>query len=672
MRRSVLPLLAAALTILVPAAVVPSAVVPSASAAAGPAALTEPACAAAARAATVTCQVLTQPAVNASAAGYGPADLQSAYGLQSASSGTRQTVAVVAAYDDPNIEADLAVYRSAYGLKPCTAADGCFRAVNASGQASPLPAASASWAAVTSADLDVVSAVCPNCHILLVEAASEAITDMGPAVNTAVTLGARFVDIGWAMPEVPADTGYDTSYFNHSAVAIVAPSAQAQPGGTGSGLIGYPAASPHVTAVGGSTLTNTGGGLRGWTESAWPQTGSGCSAYEPKPTRQSDSGCPGKRTLNDVAADADPDLGSGAVASYDSYGDSGYPAPGWAATGGTTIAAAIIAGGYALAGTPAASTYPTDYPYGHPGGLNDITAGSTGTCSAAYLCTSGAGYDAPTGMGTPSFTMAFDNSGAHGGAIYSDVPGKCIDDNKHATTNGNPINIFGCNGGANQNWTLHADGTVQVYGKCMDVSHSGTANGTKTDLYTCNGTGAQKWLVRANGELVNPESGKCLDDPSATATDNTQLQIWDCSDGAGQRWTEPYGVPSATGAVVSAVTAGLCLDDLKSSTAGHNPIDIFTCNGTTAQQWTITAGGTFQVVGMCMDITGAKTADGTLIQLFTCNGFGNQQWRVLSDGELLNPLSGKCLDDPKGTTVIRTQLQLATCTGAAEQRWTTP
>jgi Ricin-type beta-trefoil lectin domain len=645
------------------------------SATAGVPASAAPGCAPASAAAATGCMVLVRPALSVSAAGYSPADLRAAYGLQSITSGTRQTVAVVAAYDDPAAEADLGVYRANYasdGLAACTTDNGCFRKVNQSGQASPLPAPSAPWAAETAADLDTVSAICPNCHLLLVEAASEAVTDMGAAVNEAVKLGAAFVDIGWAMPETAADTGYDASYFNHPGVAIMAPSAQALPGTTGYGLIGYPAASPQVTAVGGTTLTNTGAGLRGWTETAWSQSGSGCSAYEPKPARQTDTGCGTKRTVNDVAAAADPAVGSGAVASYDSYGDSTYQAPGWTATGGTSVAAAIITAVYALTAKPAAGTYPVGYPYSHSNGLNDITGGSTGTCATAYLCVPGTGYDAPTGMGTPWFTLAFDNSGALTGALYSDVFGKCVDDNKAGTANGNPIGIFTCNGGINQDWTLNADRTVRVYGKCLDVVHSGTTNGTKVDLFTCNGTGAQQWRARANGELVNPESGRCLEDPGASATNNTQLQIGDCTDGIGQRWTLPYRPPSSTGAIVSGVDASLCLDDYQNATANGTKIDIFTCNGAVAQNWSVTNHGDLEVNGKCLDVAGSKIADGSLIDLFTCNGSGAQQWRALSDGSLLNPESGKCLDDPGATTVIRTQMQLKTCDATVGQRWRLP
>ena len=126
-------------------------------------------------------------------AGYGPGDLQSAYALPSAAGGSGQTVAIVDAFDNPNAEADLAVYRAQFGLPPCTTANGCFSKVNQAGLASPLPTPDAGWAAEISLDVQMVSATCPNCRILLVEANSNLNTDLYPAVNTAVSLGAKFV-----------------------------------------------------------------------------------------------------------------------------------------------------------------------------------------------------------------------------------------------------------------------------------------------------------------------------------------------------------------------------------------------------------------------------------------------------------------------------------------------
>jgi subtilase family serine protease len=184
----------------------------------------------------------------AAPAGLGPADLQSAYALPSSSAGSGQTVAIVDAYDDPNAESDLATYRSQYGLPPCTSASGCFKKVDQTGGSS-LPTADAGWAEEESLDLDMVSAVCPSCHILLVEASQPSMSDLGTAVNTAISLGAKYVSNSYGGSEDSTDPGSDSSYFNHPGVAITVSS-----GDSGYGAE-YPAASQYVTAVGGTSAS---------------------------------------------------------------------------------------------------------------------------------------------------------------------------------------------------------------------------------------------------------------------------------------------------------------------------------------------------------------------------------------------------------------------------------
>ena len=359
---------------------------------------------AAARAGHASCLVLIrtnvaqhlQPAARPDAAptgvGYGPSDLQSAYALPSSTGGGGETVAVVDAYNDPNAQADLDAYRSAYGLPACDA--GCFSVVNENGQTSPLPAdaGSTGWDVEESLDIDMVSAICPNCDIDLVEANSASYDDLGTAVNSAVALGAGFVSNSYGGGESSSDTTYDSEYYNHPGVAVTASA-----GDSGYG-VEYPAASQYVTAVGGTSLSTDSGTSRGWTESVWDGTGSGCSADDPKPSWQTDTGC-ANRTNNDVSAVADPNTG---VAVYDSYSEGG-----WLEVGGTSASSPIIASTFALAGIPAAGTYPSSYLYNDPGALNDVTSGSNGSCSPSYLCTAGAGYDAPTGLGTPNGTADF-------------------------------------------------------------------------------------------------------------------------------------------------------------------------------------------------------------------------------------------------------------------------
>ncbi len=115
---------------------------------------------------------------------------------------------------------------------------------------------------------------------------------------------------------------------------------------------------------------------------------------------------------------------------------------------------------------------------------------------------------------------------------------KCVDDNGQSTANGSRIQIWDCNGGSNQQWTVASNGTLQVYGKCMDITGANYGNGTGIDLWDCNGGANQQWRV-ANGTLVNPASGKCLDDPGSNTVNGTQLDLWTCNGGSNQQWTIP-------------------------------------------------------------------------------------------------------------------------------------
>jgi N-acetylneuraminic acid mutarotase len=328
--------------------------------------------------------------------GYSPADLQDAYDLPSATAGADATVAIVDAYDDPSAEADLQVYRAQYGLPVCDSANGCFTKVAQDGTGN-YPPANPDWASEVSIDLDMVSAICPNCHILLVEANDNSLENLGAAVNEAVALGAKYVSNSYGGSEDPSELTDDASYYDHPGVVITASA-----GDDGYGVF-YPAASQYVTAVGGTSLTADSSVPRGWAESAWAGTSSGCSAYEAKPSWQTDTGC-ANRTVADVSAVANPDTG---VATYDSY------AGGWGVWGGTSVSSPIIASVYALAGTPVAGTYPASYPYADTADLNDVTSGLDGYCTPSYLCTAEQGYDGPTGLGTPDGVAAF-TTGPHG------------------------------------------------------------------------------------------------------------------------------------------------------------------------------------------------------------------------------------------------------------------
>jgi subtilase family serine protease len=342
-----------------------------------------------------------------SPSGFNPSDLWSAYQLSSSSTtlpigGAAMTVAIVDAYDDPKAESDLAVYRSKFSLPPCTTKTGCFQKVNQSRIAGNYPKGNRGWAEEISLDLDMVSAICPNCKILLVEATSATFANLGAAEYTAaVTLGANAISNSYGGSEFNGETSYD-SYYNHPGVAITVSS-----GDSGYG-VQYPAASQYVTAVGGTSLYRTSSTNRpgGWSETAWSGAGSGCSAYEPKPSWQTDSGCLKNRTVADVSAVADPNTG---VSVYDTYGVSG-----WLVFGGTSVASPIIASVYALAGNARSIDGSFVYTnasklkvYDGTPNLNDITSGSNGSCGGSYLCTAGTGYDGPTGLGTPNGTGGF-------------------------------------------------------------------------------------------------------------------------------------------------------------------------------------------------------------------------------------------------------------------------
>lgn len=322
-------------------------------------------------------------------AGYSPTDLQSAYSLP-ATAGAGATVAIVDAYDLPAAESGLSTYRSAYGLPPCASATGCFRKVNQTGDSGPLPKADAGWGTEIALDIEMVSAACPLCKILLVEADSSDLSNLGAAVDTAVRLGAKYVSNSYGT-SATADFSTLDDYYNHPGVVITAASGDSAYGSH------YPASSPFVTAVGGTSLTRDTTTTRGWSETAWSEAGSGCSGYGQKPVWQTDAGC-STRTITDVSAVADVNTG---VAVFDPTTST------WGVAGGTSVSAPLIAAIYALAGSPVANTYPSSYPYAHSAQLNDVTSGSNGSCTPAYLCNAGPGLDGPTGLGTPNGVAAF-------------------------------------------------------------------------------------------------------------------------------------------------------------------------------------------------------------------------------------------------------------------------
>jgi subtilase family serine protease len=360
--------------------------------------------------------------------GYGPSQLQAAYGLAAASAadGSGTTVAVVDAYNDPTAASDLASYRSAAGLPALTA--GQFTQYNQEGQTSPLPAeapASDDWTLEESLDIDMVSAICPRCKIDLVEANNDSGTGLYVAEETAATtLGAKYISNSWGGRETSTDTTYDSEYFGVPGVVYTASAGDSAYSG---GVI-YPATSPHVVSVGGTTLS-TASNARGWTEKVWETsstegTGSGCSAHEPQPSWQSSisilkAAC-ADRVDNDVAADADPATGA---AVYDTSNGNG----GWNEVGGTSESSPIIASVFALAGNNGnGGDNAADSIYTHTGSLYEVTASSNGSCGGSVLCTAtGAAntYNGPTGWGTPDGLTAFQSTTAAGNTVTVTSPG---------------------------------------------------------------------------------------------------------------------------------------------------------------------------------------------------------------------------------------------------------
>ena len=340
------------------------------------------------------------PHATTSPTGYGPAQFHSAYGLPTTAPGL-QTIAIVDAFDDPTITSDLSVYSSTYGLPalPTCATPAsqtaCFVKVNQNGNASGYPRKDAGWALEIALDVETAHAICQNCKIILVEARTNSFANLATAEDTAARLGANVISNSYGGSEFSSETSasYD-GHFNHPGVAITVSS-----GDSGYG-VQYPAASRYVTAVGGTTLRLTTSNTRA-SETVWSGAGSGCSAYEPKPSWQTDTGC-ARRTVADVSADADPATGASV---YDTTSYQGQT--GWFKVGGTSLAAPLVGAVYALAGNSSTASYPSAIPYSHTSSLFDVTAGSNGSCSPAYLCTGGPGFDGPTGLGAPSGTGGF-------------------------------------------------------------------------------------------------------------------------------------------------------------------------------------------------------------------------------------------------------------------------
>jgi len=321
--------------------------------------------------------------------GYGPKDLREAYHIASMGSSSTK-IAIVDAFGYTNAEADLAVYRKQYGLPLCSAANSCFLKYNQRGDRGNYPVENVGWAEETALDLQMVSAMCPNCQIILVEADSNSFLDLGKAVDEAAALGAVVISNSYGGGEIGSKPF--EPYYVHPGVAVTASS------GDDGYRVSFPASSPHVIAVGGTSLFKDATTSRGWYEAVWPGAGSGCSKVYPKPAHQTDPLC-ANRMVADVSAIADPYTGVAVYAPVSATQSE------WLEFGGTSVGAPLIGGIIASHGHTTSDTKLYD---AHSASwFNDVTAGSNGRCGDLYYCTAGPGYDGPTGLGTPKGEVAF-------------------------------------------------------------------------------------------------------------------------------------------------------------------------------------------------------------------------------------------------------------------------
>jgi subtilase family serine protease len=326
--------------------------------------------------------------------GLSPAQFHSGYNLPTTVAG-KHTIAIVDAFANPNVFADLKVFNKTMGLprfQKCKTKTqtNCIAILNQFGKKTPLPAGNTGWGLEIALDVDAAHGMCQNCRINLYEANSNSFANLGAAVNTAAAQGADAISNSYGSGN---DCGAKADY-DHPKIAVTVST-----GDSGFG-IACPANQNTVVAVGGTTLHLTGGGAYS-SESAWSGGGSGCStkihaqSWELSATNWAAIGCGSKRGEADVSADADPASGA---AVYDTFGFGG-----WVTVGGTSLSAPLIAGVYALAGNVTTWNDPAQSVYLSPGSLHDVTTGSNGSCAAHTLqCHAGVGYDLPTGIGTPN------------------------------------------------------------------------------------------------------------------------------------------------------------------------------------------------------------------------------------------------------------------------------
>jgi Putative Ig domain/Ricin-type beta-trefoil lectin domain len=628
---------------------------------------------------------------------YGPSELQTAYNLtaDSVSDGGGETVAVVDAYNDPKAASDLAVYRKQWGLPACntTTGAGCVTVVNQEGATHPLPQAdpTGGWELEESLDLDMVSAICPNCHIILAEANSNLVTDLSASENAAVDLGAKFVSDSWGGgPDLAV-----ISDFDHPGVAIT----------VAAGDFGYgsdfPAMSQFVTSVGGTTLIPDPGTARGYRETAWGlnsgngATASGC-ASDPiagaKPAWQAvdDNAAHGclNRTENDVSAVADPNSPVWVYDTYPSFDVGGTPD--WVPEGGTSASSPIIAAVYALAGTPTAGTYPASYLYqsGHSSHLYPVTSGSNGYCQPAYLCNAaddyaGTTYNAPTGWGTPDGTAAFKNSATTDTITVPDpgavqiVAGSKISVNASAVDSASGKTLAYSATGLPAGVEINASSGL-ISGKLSSAAATSTVTVTATD-----GTGAKGSVTFHIVAVANLRSGlhrvagpvtlhtsesnrtnMCMYDAGNSGANGAKVEVWKCDGQPAERWTYlPDPGPDSNG---SLVIHGKCATIGKSGR-----IVLEKCTGAANQGWSLQFAASFLfnlASQACLNDPGDSTRDGTQLDITICQAAFSQTF-VLPAEPLLSGVGERCLTDPGNSTRAGTAAEAVRCNGSQAQLW---
>lgn len=345
--------------------------------------------------------------------GYTPAQVASYLGLSG--DGAGQTVAIVDAFDDPNITADLNTFSAQFGLSLICGTAGadpsnCLNFTKA--MPSGTPRTDSGWSLEISLDVEWAHAVAPKASILLVEARTNSFSNLLSAIDYAAQHGASVISNSWGASEFSGETSYDSHCNLANAVCTFSTGDAGNPGG-------YPAYNPYAVAVGGTTLSLTSGGSV-TSETAWSGSGGGVSQYESRPSYQSSVNANTHRGIPDVSYDADPNTGFAVYDSVTYQSQSGWfqvggtsaGAPQWAAIIAVADQLRVAAGQSRLAASSFAAAA-SIYALNGNSALYDVTSGSNGGCGA--ICTAGSGYDFVTGLGSPRQGIDTALGGSSGG-----------------------------------------------------------------------------------------------------------------------------------------------------------------------------------------------------------------------------------------------------------------